>query len=159
MDFEPVRLGFIGCGSHAYRSHALVAAKMPELFTIVAAQDIKEEAMGRFAEIAPMAIKLKSSDELLAMPEVEAVVIATPDEFHLEQAQASVTLGKHVLCEKPLWVGTRMPVINGSALFEKAKNKNLIFTSCHPRRFEPVYRSYRDKLPSSSRNSERCSSS
>jgi predicted dehydrogenase len=39
---------------------------------------------------------------LLADPELDAVLIATPDALHAEQAIAAARAGKHVLCEKPM---------------------------------------------------------
>jgi len=39
---------------------------------------------------------------LLADPALDAVVIATPDALHAEQAIAAARAGKHVLCEKPM---------------------------------------------------------
>ncbi len=41
-------------------------------------------------------------DELLADPELHAVIIATPDRLHAAQAIASARAGKHVLVEKPM---------------------------------------------------------
>jgi len=40
--------------------------------------------------------------EILADPEVEAVVISTPPYLHAEQLEAALKVGKHVLIEKPL---------------------------------------------------------
>ena len=39
---------------------------------------------------------------LLADPDLHAVVIATPDRLHAEQAIAAARAGKHVFCEKPM---------------------------------------------------------
>ena len=41
-------------------------------------------------------------DELLADPELDAVIIATPDKLHAEQTLAAAAAGKHVLVEKPM---------------------------------------------------------
>ena len=41
-------------------------------------------------------------DDLLALPEVDAVYIASPNALHREQVLAAARAGKHVLCEKPL---------------------------------------------------------
>lgn len=41
-------------------------------------------------------------DELLAMPDVDAVIIATPHSVHLEQTLAAAAAGRHVLLEKPM---------------------------------------------------------
>lgn len=40
--------------------------------------------------------------DLLADPELDAVVIATPDQLHREMTVVALALGKHVLCEKPM---------------------------------------------------------
>ncbi len=43
-----------------------------------------------------------SYEELIASPDVDAVLIASPDDFHAEQALAGLAAGKPMLCEKPL---------------------------------------------------------
>ncbi|MDH4190217.1 MAG: Gfo/Idh/MocA family oxidoreductase [Betaproteobacteria bacterium] len=48
-------------------------------------------------------LELKASfDELLRMPKVDAVVLATPHSLHVPQIVAAAQAGKHVFCEKPL---------------------------------------------------------
>jgi predicted dehydrogenase len=41
-------------------------------------------------------------DSLLADPQLDAVIIATPDKLHAEQTIAAAKAGKHVLVEKPM---------------------------------------------------------
>ena len=41
-------------------------------------------------------------DTLLADPELDAMIIATPDKLHAEQTIAAAKVGKHVLVEKPM---------------------------------------------------------
>ncbi|MBQ1217768.1 MAG: Gfo/Idh/MocA family oxidoreductase [Clostridia bacterium] len=40
--------------------------------------------------------------ELVADPKVDAVILVTPDQVHLEMAEAFLRAGKDVLCEKPM---------------------------------------------------------
>lgn len=134
---EPIGLGFIGCGKHALRSHAITVSAMPEMFKIRAAYDKDQSAAGKIATLSAGTYMAKDAFDLINNPEVQAVVIATPDEFHLELSELAVSAGKHVLCEKPLWVG--LFTDKAEALIEKSEKSGLIFTSCHPRRFEKGY--------------------
>ena len=40
--------------------------------------------------------------EVIDDPRVEAVVVTTPNRYHLEIVGAAAAAGKHVLCEKPM---------------------------------------------------------
>ncbi|MGE0355020.1 MAG: Gfo/Idh/MocA family protein [Gemmatimonadales bacterium] len=40
--------------------------------------------------------------DLLAMPDLDAVIVSSPVQYHEEQVVAALDAGKHVLCEKPL---------------------------------------------------------
>ncbi|MBT8140969.1 MAG: Gfo/Idh/MocA family oxidoreductase, partial [Gammaproteobacteria bacterium] len=42
--------------------------------------------------------------DLFNDPDVDAIYIATPHNFHLEQSLQAINAGKSVLCEKPLTV-------------------------------------------------------
>lgn len=87
----PIRLGFIGCGGHAVSSHAKVAAAMPELYRISKVFDINVgAAKSLLLSVYPWPHDYEFAvtvDELVCDPEVDAVVIATPHKFHLEQAK------------------------------------------------------------------------
>ena len=41
-------------------------------------------------------------EELAACPQVDAVYVASPNALHYDQCKAILSLGKHVICEKPL---------------------------------------------------------
>lgn len=47
-----------------------------------------------------------SGDALIARPDIDAVVIATPHTSHLPYTRAAAAAGKHVYCEKPMAVTT-----------------------------------------------------
>jgi predicted dehydrogenase len=53
------------------------------------------------AERFAIPIASTSLDEVLAMPDIDAVTIATPPHTHAALALAAVSAGKHVVCEKP----------------------------------------------------------
>ncbi len=58
---------------------------------------------------------------LVSDPKVEAVVIASPQEFHRDIALAAFKLGKPVFCEKPLGAG----LSDGRAMVEAAETSGL----------------------------------
>ena len=43
-------------------------------------------------------------DAMLADPELEAVIVATSDAYHVPMSIRALEAGKHVLCEKPIGV-------------------------------------------------------
>lgn len=98
-DFPPLRLGIVGLGlagsimTHNLRHHPAVQ--------LVGACDLNPEALAAFAAHFD-AFTTTDLAELLALPELDAVYIATPHQFHREQAVLAAQAGKHVVVEKPL---------------------------------------------------------
>lgn len=64
--------------------------------------DRDQERLGRFQRRYPSVRTATEIDDVLADPEVDAVVIATPVFTHAELAAASLRAGKHTFVEKPL---------------------------------------------------------
>jgi predicted dehydrogenase len=63
--------------------------------------DVSEEARARFAARYPNARVSADFAEMLADPELDAVIVATPVPTHYPLAKAALLAGKHVLVEKP----------------------------------------------------------
>jgi predicted dehydrogenase len=63
--------------------------------------DLSPDLLNEFAKAHPQARTTTDFQELLADPEVDAVVIATPVVTHYELAKQALTAGKHVFVEKP----------------------------------------------------------
>src|SRR5258708_7569014 len=68
---------------------------------LVAAADPRPEARAQFAA-AFSAKAYATVDELCDDPDVMAIYIATPHQFHAEQVRHAAAKGKHVLVEKPM---------------------------------------------------------
>ena len=73
--------------------------------------DVDEENRATFGARYPRARVTADFDEMLADPELDAVVIATPVPTHYELARRALEAGKHVLVEKP-------PAMKGSEMDE-----------------------------------------
>lgn len=56
------------------------------------------------AEAMGLEIGYSDFKTLLADTEIDAVHITSPNKFHFEQVKAVLTVGKHVMCEKPITI-------------------------------------------------------
>ena len=97
------RIGMIGYGGYG---EFLVRTwrSLPNV-EIVALAGRKEESVRKAAEgmgITRYYSGERSSDELIADPDLDLVAIVTPPATHAEMAVRALRAGKHVHCEKPL---------------------------------------------------------
>ncbi|MCC5835187.1 MAG: Gfo/Idh/MocA family oxidoreductase [Opitutales bacterium] len=93
-------LGFIGAGAHGCHQMRAFAAQAD--CSVRAIFDVDSQAAEAAGKRFESAIVCSSMDVLLALEELEAVVIATPAETHAAITEACLKAGKHVLIEKPL---------------------------------------------------------
>lgn len=95
-----IKVGVIGYG---YWGPNLVRNFVANPGTAVAC--VCDRDAGRLHKVEALypAIRLTTSaDELIADPEIDAVVVATPVHSHFAMAMAALKAGKHVLVEKPI---------------------------------------------------------
>jgi 1,5-anhydro-D-fructose reductase (1,5-anhydro-D-mannitol-forming) len=100
----PLRLGIIGPGGIAdhYLAPALKRAPGAVLWSVLSRDRGRAQA---FAAKHGAKAKAPAHDEpgaFLADPELDAVLIASPDKLHAAQAIAAANAKKHVLVEKPM---------------------------------------------------------
>ncbi|GAA4537109.1 Gfo/Idh/MocA family oxidoreductase [Pseudonocardia xishanensis] len=98
---DSVRLALIGCGRIAQVAH-LPALEKADGIELVAVCDPGEQIARAVAARYGVSAVHTDAKEAFTDPEVEAVLIAAPDRFHFELAEAAVESGKHVLVEKPV---------------------------------------------------------
>lgn len=131
---KPV-IAFIGFGEHAIRGHYKHLREHPGC-TVKGIFDPKlsDEALPLIMQDALH--QYESVEELVNDEKVNAVFICSPDTFHLEQMQLCIRAGKHVFCEKPMFVHETDKAEFASLLL-LAQSSQLVLTTCHPRRFDP----------------------
>ncbi len=95
-----VKVGVIGLGAWG-KEIVTTLAKMPG-FQVTAICDTYEAFLNRAAKIATNAKTFSDYKQLLASPDVEAVVVATPTHLHKEIVLAAIQADKHVYCEAPI---------------------------------------------------------
>jgi predicted dehydrogenase len=96
------RIGVAVVGLGIGRLHYISLAELSDRYRIVAVCDLDEaravEVAGWLRDVRPST----SLDEVLAMDDVDVVVLCTPPHLHAEQVARAVAAGKDVVCEKPL---------------------------------------------------------
>jgi predicted dehydrogenase len=98
---KPVRLGFIGVGIRG--TLLMEAAKGIHGVEIVAAADCYKGHLDRAREIVSPSLQVTGDyTQILSRPDIDAVVVAAPDHWHLKMAQEALGAGKHVYVEKPM---------------------------------------------------------
>lgn len=95
-----IRIGLIGLG-HWGPNHLRVLNSLANS-RVVAIADTDATRLARVVKDAGGARPFSNAVELLASPDVDAVVICTPTSTHFGLVKAAIEAGKHVLCEKPL---------------------------------------------------------
>ncbi len=100
----PLNIAMIGTGWIAEDKllPALKAAGGAQLWSVLSRSKARADAVAaKFTAASPNPAH-DSLDTLLADPDLDAVLIATPDKLHAEQAISAARAGKHVFCEKPM---------------------------------------------------------
>ena len=80
----------------------------------------------------PKANIVRNFEDLLNNPEIDLVVVNTPDSFHYNMCKQALNAGKHVIVEKPF----TQEIDQANELIELAKEKNLILSVYQNRRWD-----------------------
>src|SRR5271168_1157907 len=96
---EPLKLGVIGLG-RAFTLMLPTFMADPRI-ALVAAHDPRPDARERFAQEFG-ANAYEDAEALCSDPNVWAVYIASPHQFHVVHVKLAAKYGKHVLVEKPM---------------------------------------------------------
>jgi len=94
-------VGVVGVGEMGKR-HAENLARLVPKARLVAVADPDLERARSVAQELEIEYAYDRTEALVARPDVQAVVIASPPKFHTAAIQAAAAAGKHILCEKPL---------------------------------------------------------
>jgi myo-inositol 2-dehydrogenase / D-chiro-inositol 1-dehydrogenase len=132
-----ISVGLIGSGGRGSYDAAIVNADPRARVTALC--DLYDDRLERSARQikAPGAKLYKDFEKMLASPDIDAVVIATPPFEHPRMLEAAVQAGKHIYCEKPAGVdleGVKRVIAAGHKADPK---KNLSFG--FQQRYGPVY--------------------
>jgi predicted dehydrogenase len=140
-----LRMGLIGCGW--YGMVDVKAALKAGGVEIVALCDVDSEHLEQSAkEVEKLQSKLpqtfKLYEEMLKMPDLEALIIATPPHWHALQLIAALDRGLDVYCEKPLSYDIR----EGRAMVEAVKKSGRVVQVGFQRRQSPAFQAVRQHI-------------
>jgi myo-inositol 2-dehydrogenase/D-chiro-inositol 1-dehydrogenase len=96
----PLRVGLIGAGWIGAFHGTSLARRIPDARLVVIADPVADAAAGLAGRLGGRATT--DPGQLIADPEVEAVVIAAPARFHADLVVAAAGAGKAAFCEKPM---------------------------------------------------------
>ncbi|MDI6782626.1 MAG: Gfo/Idh/MocA family oxidoreductase, partial [bacterium] len=117
-----VKIGIIGCGTVAGYGHLPTVANHPdcELYAIAEVDKKRVNEIGDKYSI-PQARRFLKYQEMLSLPELEAVTVSTRVEQHHQVTINAAKANKHIFCEKPI----AQTVAQGWKMVEAAKKANV----------------------------------
>lgn len=135
-------LGMIGCGTMARELAGVIRGSVPEA-KLVAGFDPFVASRERFCAefgVAPC----ETREALLGRADIGAVLIATPNFLHAEDACAAAAAGKHVFCEKPM----ALSVADCERMMAACGSRGLKLMVGHSMRLAPPLRKLRELVES-----------
>jgi predicted dehydrogenase len=123
-----MRLGVIGCGNISLKHH-LPAVQAEPGVEVVAAADATPVRLAMFGAGAGLDASACFADAagVLARPDVDAVLVATPPRYRPPIVLAALAAGKHVLSEKPI----ALTPVEGWAMARAARSAGLRLAMVH----------------------------
>ena len=128
----------IGAGGRG-TAYAKTMRDMPEKYDIVAVADLVPEKCRVIREMFNIPEEMCFSDfrDLLALPKMaDIAIIATSDNMHYEPAMQAISLGYHLLLEKPV----AQTVKQCTDIANAAEEKGVSVIICHVLRYSPFFK-------------------
>ena len=123
-------IGMIGHGMMGVWHSANLDGLAANPHTIVGRQDASTRA---FAERFGYAHATTDLDVMLADPQIDAVIVASPSETHVAHSLAAIEADKHVLIEIPI----AMDLAGAERIAAAAARTEKVVAVCHPWRHRP----------------------
>ncbi|MCD2325486.1 oxidoreductase [Sphingomonas sp. IC-56] len=129
-----IRTGLIGFGLGGSAFHAPLIQAVEGLSLAAVATSRADAVRATYPEAA-----VSSAQAVIGDPEIELVVISTPNATHYALARDALEAGKHVVIDKP-FAGS---VAEAEALAELARAKGLLAIPFHNRRWDSDFQTVR----------------
>jgi predicted dehydrogenase len=136
---ERITIGCIGLGGQGRANlHAFLGQRDAQ---VVALCEVDDRNMARAVQDVQSRLgadagvtSTKDFREIIARPDVDAVMISTPDHWHAPMSVAAAKAGKDVICEKPT-----VTIAEGRALCDVVKRYGTVYQTATEDRSVPQY--------------------
>ncbi|MFJ6939694.1 Gfo/Idh/MocA family oxidoreductase [Streptomyces sp. NPDC101132] len=129
-------------GGGAFGAKHAAALRRIEGVEVTAVVSSSLDSARKFAAEQGVGRGVASLDEVLAMDDVDAVILATPTPMHAEQTLACLDAGKHVQVEIPL----ASSLADAEACLEAQQRTGRVAMVGHTRRFNPSHQWVRQRI-------------
>lgn len=139
-------VGYIGFGNSVCRYHLPYVERRKDIVKVkyIYRRKVDREGDEERETWYPDIIFTSDLDQVMNDPEVNLIVVNTPDEFHVDYTMKALENGKNVLCEKPF----AMTAKEAKKVFQYANEKKLVVMANQNRRFDADMRTIRKVIQS-----------
>jgi len=137
-----IRFGIVGAGKIALKFARDIKFADGAVLVAVASRNINKA--NEFKDLFGLEYAFGSYEEMAKSNLIDAVYIATPHNFHMEQSILFMNHQKHVLCEKPIAVN----VMQFEKMVESAKENKVLLMEAMWTRFLPATLKLRELVKS-----------
>ena len=124
----PIRVGLIGYGYVGKTFHAPLVRSVPGLELAIVGSSRPAAVLADIPNVQVLADPIAVATH----PELDLIVIATPNESHYPLTAAALRAGKHVVCDKPF----TLTLAEAEALAHLAQEQGKLLSVFHNRRWD-----------------------
>ncbi|OMF37094.1 oxidoreductase [Paenibacillus sp. FSL H8-0548] len=136
-----IRIGIIGAGNIG-NVHANEFSKLGDDCVITAITDLNLSRAEEKAKQYGIEHVIATNEELIQRPDIDAVIIGVPNQFHAPLALQALAAGKHVLLEKPMGINSEAArqILNASQASDR------VVMVAHQMRWESVAMQIKEQI-------------
>jgi scyllo-inositol 2-dehydrogenase (NADP+) len=123
-----IRVGILSYGMSGKVFHAPILHVNPGYTMVKVMQRSANDVLDRY----PYVTVVREAEAIFSDPDIDLVLVNTPDHTHYEFTRAALEAGKHVVVEKPFV----LEIGEGDKLIDLARKKGRILTVFQSRRWE-----------------------
>ncbi|MFG6685774.1 Gfo/Idh/MocA family oxidoreductase [Mariniflexile sp. HNIBRBA6329] len=135
---QPINTALCSYGMSGHVFHAPFISVNPKFNLSGVFERTKNEAQKHYPSIKTF----RSLDDMLADDNIELVVVNTPNVTHFDFSKKVINAGKHLVIEKPFTA----TVAEAEELIQLAKEKKVIMSVYHNRRYDSDFRTVQNVL-------------